>query len=181
MPLVWDRMSQPNKQWRVIFKVRYATPRALCEDTIFSRLVFVQRTVCTCLNLMAFFFFFLSPFISPPPRRRRSPQALTLLDQLLKFGAERCIDEAKERIYQIKSLCDFQYSDENTMKDCGTGSASQLCAVSCFMCFAHRGDIFRCRSPLGELSFTLSAHFVLTFLSVRPLQFAKRRVWCLRF
>jgi hypothetical protein len=58
-------------------------------------------------------------------------QALTLLDQLLKFGAERCIDEAKERIYQIKSLCDFQYSDENTMKDCGTGSALSILSF-CF-------------------------------------------------
>jgi uncharacterized membrane protein YgcG len=50
------------------------------------------------------------------------PQSLVLLENLLKFGAERCIDEAKERIYQIKSLIDFRYSDEVTMKDCGTGS-----------------------------------------------------------
>ncbi len=43
------------------------------------------------------------------------------MDNLLKFGSERCIDEAKERIFQIKTLIDFQYSDPNTMKDCGTG------------------------------------------------------------
>ncbi len=58
-----------------------------------------------------------------------SAQTLALLDQLLKFGAERCIDEAKERIFQIKTLCDFQYSDESTMKDCGTGSCV-ICVFS---------------------------------------------------
>lgn len=68
MPLVWQRMDEKGRNWRIVFK-----------------------TLC-------------------------------LLEACIRYGSERVIDEAKERIYAIKTLTDFQYTDPETAKDCGTGS-----------------------------------------------------------
>ena len=49
-------------------------------------------------------------------------KTITLLETCVKYGSERVIDETKERIYAIKTLMDFQHFDNETAKDCGTGS-----------------------------------------------------------
>mmetsp|Transcript_12888 Transcript_12888/g.16716 ORF Transcript_12888/g.16716 Transcript_12888/m.16716 type:complete len:541 (+) Transcript_12888:254-1876(+) len=52
-------------------------------------------------------------------RWRQIFKALTLLEYLVKNGAEKCVDEAREHMYQIKSLTGFSYYDEGNEK--GTG------------------------------------------------------------
>mmetsp|Transcript_30009 Transcript_30009/g.36945 ORF Transcript_30009/g.36945 Transcript_30009/m.36945 type:complete len:542 (-) Transcript_30009:1893-3518(-) len=52
-------------------------------------------------------------------RWRQIFKALTLLEFLIKNGAEKCVDEARERIYQVKSLTGFSYYHEGNEK--GTG------------------------------------------------------------
>merc|ERR1712072_716379 len=46
-------------------------------------------------------------------------KALSLLEHLIKNGAERCVDEARERIYTIRTLTEFRYNENGSEK--GTG------------------------------------------------------------
>lgn len=40
-------------------------------------------------------------------------QCLLVLDYMIKGGSERVIDNATEHIYNIRTLKDFQYTDED--------------------------------------------------------------------
>ena len=38
-------------------------------------------------------------------------KALTLLEYLIRNGSERSVEDARDHIYQIRTLCDFQYTE----------------------------------------------------------------------
>ena len=50
-------------------------------------------------------------------------KALSLLEHLIKNGAERCVVEARERIYTIRTLTEFHYNENGSEK--GTGVERQ--------------------------------------------------------
>jgi hypothetical protein len=52
-----------------------------------------------------------------------------LLDALIKNGIERCIEEARDKIYSIKTLCDFSFIEEGNDK--GAGSKKFISFVTC--------------------------------------------------
>ena len=47
------------------------------------------------------------------------PQGLSLLDYLIRNGSERVIDDARDHVYQIRTLNDFQYTEPGTGVDHG--------------------------------------------------------------
>lgn len=56
----------------------------------------------------------------------RAPQALSLLDYLIRNGSERVIDDARDHVYQIRTLNDFQYTEPGTGVDHGINGASAV-------------------------------------------------------
>ena len=38
-------------------------------------------------------------------------KALTLLEYLIRNGSERSVEDGRDHIYQIRTLCDFQYTE----------------------------------------------------------------------
>ena len=50
-------------------------------------------------------------------------QALLLLDNLIRNGSERVIDNARDHVYELRSLESFRYTDENK-KDQGINGMS---------------------------------------------------------
>ena len=54
-------------------------------------------------------------------------KGLVLMDHLIKIGAERVVDECRERIYTIRTLTEFQYIEEK--KDKGAGVRQQAKSV----------------------------------------------------
>jgi hypothetical protein len=52
------------------------------------------------------------------PLFRTDPQALQLIEYLLKSGSDRVVDNVREHLYEIKSLKNFQFIDEK-QKDQG--------------------------------------------------------------
>merc|ERR1719399_1798173 len=53
-------------------------------------------------------------------------KALSLLEHLIKNGAERCVDEARERIYTIRTLTEFRYNEDGTEKGTGVREKAKL-------------------------------------------------------
>merc|ERR1719161_3279262 len=64
----------------------------------------------------------------PPKMWRRILKALNLLEYLLKSGSERCIDEARDNLYKIRSLEGFHHEEEG--KDKGVGLREKAKAVA---------------------------------------------------
>ncbi len=60
--------------------------------------------------------------VNPPP-----PQALTLLDHLVKNGSERVVDDLRERLHKVRTLADFNYYEGSV--DRGSGGALRACVV----------------------------------------------------
>lgn len=60
-------------------------------------------------------------------RRLCWSQGLTLLDHLVKLGAERVVDDAREHLFRIQVLQDFTYQDEEGVD---RGQGSKLADVS---------------------------------------------------
>ena len=46
-------------------------------------------------------------------------QGLSLLEALIKNGSERVIDDARDHLFRIRTLTDFQYHDETSDKGHG--------------------------------------------------------------
>ena len=46
-------------------------------------------------------------------------KALNLLEFLIRNGSERSVEDARDHMYQLRMLCDFQYSDASTGQDQG--------------------------------------------------------------
>ena len=46
------------------------------------------------------------------PTWRQTYKGLQLLEFLIKNGSERCIDNARDHIYEIKALLEYRYTDE---------------------------------------------------------------------
>merc|ERR1719326_1699027 len=65
------------------------------------------RTVMSCVW---------STMGEPPKYWRRILKALNLLEYLLKSGSERCIDEARDNLYKIRSLEGFHHEEEGKAK-----------------------------------------------------------------
>ena len=38
-------------------------------------------------------------------------KALTLLEYLIRNGSERSVEDGRDHVYQIRTLCDFQYTE----------------------------------------------------------------------
>lgn len=54
------------------------------------------------------------PPLTAPLAASSSPhQALQLLDHLIKNGTERVVEDARDHMFHIRTLTDFQYRDEN--------------------------------------------------------------------
>jgi hypothetical protein len=54
------------------------------------------------------------PNPNPSPRPKPDPtpnQALTLLEYLIRNGSERSVEDGRDHIYQIRTLCDFQFTE----------------------------------------------------------------------
>ena len=67
---------------------------------------------------------------TPPaafPRESPPPQALTLLDHLVKNGSERVVDDLRERLHKVRTLADFNYYEGSV--DRGSGGALRACVV----------------------------------------------------
>mmetsp|Transcript_13028 Transcript_13028/g.24245 ORF Transcript_13028/g.24245 Transcript_13028/m.24245 type:complete len:504 (+) Transcript_13028:1953-3464(+) len=56
---------------------------------------------------------------SDPKEWRRIYKTLTLLEHLLKFGSSRCVQQAKDELFQLRLLTSFSYSDRGEER--GTG------------------------------------------------------------
>lgn len=55
-------------------------------------------------------------------RAPRGAQALQLLEHLIKNGNERVVEDARDHVYHIRTLSDFNYRDEQGV-DRGAGGA----------------------------------------------------------
>ncbi len=53
-----------------------------------------------------------------------------LLDALIKNGADRVVDEAKARIYSVKTLCDFSFTEEGNERGAGSKCLNYICFTS---------------------------------------------------
>lgn len=47
------------------------------------------------------------------PSKSLSPQAMTLMEYLIKTGSERVAQQCRENIYAVQTLKDFQYIDRD--------------------------------------------------------------------
>lgn len=47
------------------------------------------------------------------PFKSLSPQAMTLMEYLIKTGSERVAQQCRENIYAVQTLKDFQYIDRD--------------------------------------------------------------------
>ncbi|KAJ1617929.1 epsin 2-like protein, partial [Pavlovales sp. CCMP2436] len=59
-------------------------------------------------------------------------KALNLIDYLVRNGSERVIDDARDHVYQIRTLNDFQYTEPGTGVDHGINvreKSRQLCEL----------------------------------------------------
>jgi len=65
-----------------------------------------------------------------PARWRRVLKSLALLEYLIKNGTERVIDETREKLYQIRSLADFHYTEDGVDKGGAIRTSSkQICEL----------------------------------------------------
>merc|ERR1719387_2540920 len=64
----------------------------------------------------------------PPKYWRRILKALNLLEYLLKSGSERCIDEARDNLYKIRSLEGFHHEEEGKDKGVGLREKAKIVA-----------------------------------------------------
>jgi hypothetical protein len=53
-------------------------------------------------------------------------QGLVLLEYLVKFGAERVVDETRDHLFRIRTLTDFTYHGEGPDKGAGIREKSKL-------------------------------------------------------
>jgi len=100
VPLVYKRLTEESKNWRIVFKVCL---RYLCIRHCDCR---SQLTVC-------------------------ESQSLVLLEHMLRVGSDRVIQEARDRIYSVRSLQDFRAQEE--MQDRGSGGVCRVLYV-CVVC-----------------------------------------------
>jgi len=68
-------------------------------------------------NRRVFKFLFLASKAEP----RDYLQALVLLEDLIRLGSERVVNDARDHQYHIRSLQDFNYYDPEEQKDRGAG------------------------------------------------------------
>lgn len=63
---------------------------------------------------------------SDPKEWRRIYKTLTLLEHLLKFGSSRCVQQAKDELFQLRLLTSFSYSDRGEERGTGIRDKSRL-------------------------------------------------------
>ena len=59
-------------------------------------------------------------------------KALNLLEFLIRNGSERSVEDARDHMYQLRTLCDFQYTDAGTGQDQGINvreKSRQICEL----------------------------------------------------
>ncbi|ELW64769.1 Epsin-1 [Tupaia chinensis] len=131
MSMIWKRLNDHGKNWRHVYKGRTLEGAA----ARFQKPVpgIVQRALQTEVLH--------GPFGTEPdldqrwlPRAELSagpPQAMTLMEYLIKTGSERVSQQCKENMYAVQTLKDFQYVDRDG-KDQGVNvreKAKQLVAL----------------------------------------------------
>ncbi|KAJ3327530.1 Epsin-3, clathrin recruitment and traffic between the Golgi and endosome, partial [Gonapodya sp. JEL0774] len=109
MDNIYKRFSEPRDKWRCIYKVRFQEHAALTPFQADKSAIIVQN---------------------------HPTQALTLLEYLVKNGSERVVDNARDHIYAIKVLKEFQFVDDKAKDQGLNGDASlpcvlELCTDSC--------------------------------------------------
>lgn len=57
--------------------------------------------------------FLIYMFTDFSPFKSLSPQAMTLMEYLIKTGSERVAQQCRENIYAVQTLKDFQYIDRD--------------------------------------------------------------------
>lgn len=124
MAAVWEALRQPNKKWKIIFKV---WPRWWRRGS--------------------------GSALTAPAR-----QGLTLLDHLVKHGSERVVEDARDHMYNIRTLTDFSYRVEGTEKGAGGACVCVCVCVNVCVCVCvHAADeltLPQCASaPAPWLSF----------------------------
>ena len=93
---VWSSLNHAGKNWRIIYKVSSSAARIECVRVHSWRLT---RTIL---------FFIIS-----------CAQGLVLLEALIKNGSERCVNDARDHVFRIRTLTDFTHTSEG--RDQGAG------------------------------------------------------------
>jgi hypothetical protein len=96
MRAVWGSLDHSGKNWVQIFKVRALSRAALPRDGGAQ------------------------PLSVPSPRRPVVRQGLTLLEVMVKAGAERVVDDARDHLFRIRTLTDYTHHTGGSDKGAGS-------------------------------------------------------------
>lgn len=105
MSMLWKRMGDSGKNWRHVYKVRFAPLLGskiclmYCAPLICGLLRYFLYNACTDEWARFYLFHFM--------------QSLIVLDFFIKHGSEQSIREMRYHIVDLQTLTSFQYMDEN--------------------------------------------------------------------
>lgn len=104
MEELWTALDHSGKNWRQIFKVRACLPREAPLPATALGMCWPEHD---CAR-------------PTPARASRVPQALQLLDFLLKNGSTRVIDDARSHVFRVQTLMSFSHYEESVDKGAGS-------------------------------------------------------------